>query len=211
MANHETLRVGIGMGSTSDLAETMIFAGRALTALGLKSNVDYEERVLSAHRTHNEMKEYAEKAEEKGLKVLIYGAGGSAHLQGMSASDTLLPVLGVAVTSNPDVMNPALGSMIRMPEGKPLASFMGKSGAYNAGLFAARILLPYDRDLRQAYIDYETAMADTTRFTDHWLKLLGGEEYTEFEKGLKLLQKHEIGEDFPGSLLEEAKTTALTE
>jgi len=192
----ERLRVGIAMGSDSDLEKTMIYTGRALTKLGLSSNVDFEERVLSAHRTPEEMKDYAQAAEGRGLKVLVYGAGGSAHLQGMSASDTLLPVLGVAVTDNPDVMNRALGSVIGMPEGKPLAAFQGKAGAYNAGLFAARILLPYDSDLRQAYVDFEAEMHDEVIFKDHWLNELGGEEYMKFAADLRFLAKAGIGESF---------------
>jgi 5-(carboxyamino)imidazole ribonucleotide mutase len=200
MINPETLRVGIAVGSDSDIEKTMLFTGRALTKLGLRSNVDFEERILSAHRTPDEMKAYAQAAEGRGLKVLIYGAGGSAHLQGMSASDTLLPVLGVAVTESPDTMNRALGSIIGMPEGKPLAAFQGKAGAWNAGLFAARILLPYDSDLRQSYIDYETAMRDEVHFKDHWTNLLGYEQYLPFSTDLKALREAGIGADFPQEL-----------
>jgi phosphoribosylcarboxyaminoimidazole (NCAIR) mutase len=86
------------------------------------------------------MAEYASEAEGRGLQIVIAGAGGSGHLPGMVASHSTLPVAGVAVTSNPDTMNRALGSDIGMPKGKPLATFQAKTGAYNAGLFAARVL-----------------------------------------------------------------------
>ena len=76
----------------------------------------------------------------------------------MVASETLLPVLGVAITMSPDTLNRALGSMIGMPEGKPLATFQGEAGAFNAGLFAARLLLPYDAKLESAYLNYEAEL-----------------------------------------------------
>jgi 5-(carboxyamino)imidazole ribonucleotide mutase len=170
------LRVGILMGSDSDLA-VMRHVGRALTALGLSSTKDYEERVISAHRTPQQMAQYAAEAEGRGLSVLVAGAGGSAHLPGMVASETILPVLGVAITANPDTLSRALGSMIGMPEGKPLATFQGAAGAFNAGLFAARILLAHDPELAKSYREYESALTRAVLEKDAALAAQGAETY----------------------------------
>jgi len=170
------LRVGIVMGSDSDL-DTMRHVGRALTGLGLNSTTDYEERVVSAHRTPDWMDQYFEEAEGRGLKVIVAGAGGSAHLPGMGASKTVLPVIGVAVNKNPDVMNRALGSMIGMPEGKPLAVFQGEAGAFNAGLFAARILAVHNPILRESLVAYDKALASGVLSKDRSLQQLGAEAY----------------------------------
>lgn len=172
----QNLRIGIIMGSHSDL-KVMRHVGRALTKLGLKSTVDYEERVISAHRTPIAMADYASTAQARGLEVIVAGAGGSAHLPGMVASETILPVLGVAITNNPDVMNRALGSMIGMPEGKPLAVFQGEAGAFNAGLFAARIIGRNNPELQQAYRLYEDAMRSDVKAKDSTLRALGAEEF----------------------------------
>jgi 5-(carboxyamino)imidazole ribonucleotide mutase len=177
------LRVGVIMGSDHDL-HTMKYVGHALTKLGLKSTIDYEERVISAHRTPGAMKEYAETAESRGLEVIVAGAGGSAHLPGMVASETIIPVLGVAITKNPDVMNQALGSMIGMPEGKPLAVFQAEKGAFNAGLFAARILAIHNPGLAEAYRSYEAAMRSDVRAKDSTLRDLGAVEYLRINKGV---------------------------
>jgi 5-(carboxyamino)imidazole ribonucleotide mutase len=171
-------RIGIIMGSDSDLT-VMRHVGRALTALGLEHGRDYEERIVSAHRTPKRMMGYAAAAEERGLRVIVAGAGGSAHLPGMVASETVLPVLGVAVTGNPDTLNRALGSMIGMPEGKPLAVFQGDAGAFNAGLFAARILVAHDPALRKAYRQYETDLESAVVTKDSQLKKLGATEYLQ--------------------------------
>lgn len=151
------LKVGVVMGSESDLP-TMQHAGRALTRLGLGEGTDYEVRIKSAHRTPQEMAQYAEEAEERGLEVIIAGAGGSAHLPGMLASETLLPVIGVSVTDSQDTLNRALGSMIGMPEGVPLAIFQGEKGAFNAGLMAARILAVHNPVLKEAYYRYQAEL-----------------------------------------------------
>ena len=169
----EKMRVGIIMGSDSDL-ETMRHVGRALSKLGLTSKVDYEERIISAHRTPGAMVQYATQAEARGLKVIIAGA---AHLPGMVASETIVPVLGVAITSSPDTLNRALGSMIGMPEGKPLATFQGESGAFNAGLFTARILATNEPILREAYINYERKLQEVVIEKDYSLEELGAEAY----------------------------------
>ena len=177
MASGEQLRVGIIMGSDSDL-KVMRHAGRALRTLGMLQGVHYEDRIVSAHRTPHQMSEYAATAEERGLRLIIAGAGGSAHLPGMVASETTLPVLGVSITDNPDVMNRALGSMIGMPEGKPLAVFQGPAGAFNAGLFAGRVLMATDQGMRAAYEAYELNMLlNPVLGKDRNLRELGAEEY----------------------------------
>jgi phosphoribosylaminoimidazole carboxylase PurE protein len=173
---NQRLRVGIIMGSDSDL-NVMRHVGRALTGLGLVSNVDYEERVISAHRTPDKMAKYARTAVERGLRVIVAGAGGSAHLPGMVASETTVPVLGVAITPNLDTLSRALGSMIGMPEGKPLATFQGEAGAFNAGLFAVRILALQDGDLRRAYEAYDLALAEEAAGKDALLASLGADAY----------------------------------
>ncbi|MEN9402396.1 MAG: N5-carboxyaminoimidazole ribonucleotide mutase [Verrucomicrobiota bacterium] len=124
------------MGSSSDW-ETMQHAAATLDALG----VPYEKRVVSAHRTPKLMVTYAESAEERGLKVIIAGAGGAAHLPGMTASLTTLPVLGVPVESKALKGLDSLLSIAQMPGGVPVATFaVGKAGAINAALFAASVL-----------------------------------------------------------------------
>ena len=128
--------VGIIMGSTSDW-ETMRPAAEALEKLG----VPHEVRVVSAHRTPDLLFEYAATAASRGLEVLIAGAGGAAHLPGMAASKTTLPVLGVPVQSRALNGLDSLLSIVQMPAGVPVATFaIGAAGATNAGLFAASIL-----------------------------------------------------------------------
>ena len=124
------------MGSSSDW-ETMQHAAATLEALG----VPYEKRVVSAHRTPKLMVSYAETAEKRGLKAIIAGAGGAAHLPGMTASLTTLPVLGVPVESKALKGLDSLLSIAQMPGGVPVATFaIGEAGAKNAGLHAAAIL-----------------------------------------------------------------------
>jgi 5-(carboxyamino)imidazole ribonucleotide mutase len=132
--------VGIIMGSSSDW-ETMQHAATTLDALG----VPYEKRVVSAHRTPKLMVSYAEAAEKRGLKVIIAGAGGAAHLPGMTASLTTLPVLGVPVESKALKGLDSLLSIAQMPGGVPVATFaIGKAGAINAALFASSLLAQSD-------------------------------------------------------------------
>jgi len=173
----EKLRVGIIWGSAKSDTETMQHAGRALRTLGLEFKRDYEEREISAHRTTQKMIEYAHQAEERGLQVIIAGAGGSAHLPGMVASETTIPVLGVAITDSPDTLNRALGSMIGMPEGRPLATFQGKAGAFNAGLYAVRILALNDPTLREAYRAYQEDQEIESTMRDEKLSEIGSEAY----------------------------------
>ena len=128
--------VAIIMGSTSDW-ETMQHAAQTLKALGIAS----EHQVVSAHRTPEKMYDYAKTAAQRGLKVIIAGAGGAAHLPGMTAALTPLPVLGVPVESHTLKGVDSLYSIVQMPGGIPVATFaIGKAGAINAALFAAAIL-----------------------------------------------------------------------
>ena len=128
--------VGIIMGSTSDW-ETMAHAAETLSALG----VPFEVRVVSAHRTPDLLFEYAGSAESRGLEVIVAGAGGAAHLPGMAAAKTTLPVLGVPVESKVLRGVDSLLSIVQMPAGIPVATFaIGRAGAVNAALFAAAIL-----------------------------------------------------------------------
>jgi len=145
--------VGIIMGSTSDW-ETMRHAADALASLG----VPFERRVVSAHRTPRLMVAYAESAERRGLKVIIAGAGGAAHLPGMTASLTTLPVLGVPVESKALKGLDSLLSIAQMPAGVPVATFaVGKAGATNAGLFAASLLAQSDAGTRRAWRNFRAA------------------------------------------------------
>src|SRR5213082_3521406 len=138
--------VGIIMGSTSDW-ETMEHASNILTGL----NVPHETRVVSAHRTPDLLFEYAAIAEQRGLEVIIAGAGGAAHLPGMTASKTVLPVLGVPVESKVLKGLDSLLSIAQMPGGIPVGTLaIGKAGAVNAALLAASILGTKHRSFREA-------------------------------------------------------------
>ncbi|MFZ9709485.1 MAG: 5-(carboxyamino)imidazole ribonucleotide mutase [Steroidobacteraceae bacterium] len=142
--------VGIVMGSRSDW-ETMRAAAETLESLG----VPHEVRVVSAHRTPDLLFEYASSAETRGLEVIIAGAGGAAHLPGMIASKTTLPVLGVPVGSKALNGVDSLLSIVQMPAGVPVATFaIGVAGATNAALTAAAILARRDAKLDAALKDY---------------------------------------------------------
>ena len=137
--------VGIIMGSRSDWA-TMRHAAETLDTLGIA----YETKVVSAHRTPQRLYDYAQGAAGKGLKILIAGAGGAAHLPGMAASMTALPVLGVPVRSEALSGLDSLLSIVQMPGGVPVGTLaIGKAGAINAGLLAAQILALADPDLSE--------------------------------------------------------------
>ncbi len=134
------------MGSTSDW-ETMQHAADTLEKLG----VSYEKEVVSAHRTPDKLADYAKTAEARGLRCIIAGAGGAAHLPGMCAAFTPLPVLGVPVESHSLKGQDSLLSIVQMPGGVPVATFaIGKPGAINAALFAAAILAGTDEKIRAA-------------------------------------------------------------
>jgi len=140
--------VGVIMGSTSDW-ETMREACEVLDEL----NVSYEKRVVSAHRTPEWMFAYATQAEERGLQIIIAGAGGAAHLPGMVAAQTLLPVIGVPVKSSTLNGQDSLLSIVQMPRGVPVGTVaIGGAGAHNAGLLAAQILANNDPELRKRLI-----------------------------------------------------------
>ncbi|HLR11547.1 MAG TPA: 5-(carboxyamino)imidazole ribonucleotide mutase [Sporosarcina sp.] len=138
-------KVGVIMGSKSDW-ETMQHACDILDEL----QVPYEKKVVSAHRTPDLMFTYAEEAAERGLHVIIAGAGGAAHLPGMVASKTLLPVIGVPIQSRALNGMDSLLSIVQMPGGVPVATMaIGKAGATNAGLYAAQLLGVNDEALTE--------------------------------------------------------------
>jgi 5-(carboxyamino)imidazole ribonucleotide mutase len=143
------------MGSTSDW-ETMAHAAHMLEALG----VTFEVKVVSAHRTPDLLFQYASTAESRGLHVIIAGAGGAAHLPGMAASKTLLPVLGVPVESKVLRGVDSLLSIVQMPAGIPVATLaIGRAGATNAALAAAQILARSDPSVRAALARHRDAQA----------------------------------------------------
>jgi 5-(carboxyamino)imidazole ribonucleotide mutase len=148
-----TALVGIIMGSSSDW-ETMQDAAAVLDALGIA----HEVRVVSAHRTPDLLFEYASSARERGLKAIIAGAGGAAHLPGMTAAKTSVPVLGVPVQSKALNGIDSLLSIAQMPSGIPVATFaIGRAGAKNAALFAAAILANDSVQVRTALDAYRQA------------------------------------------------------
>jgi len=149
--------VGVIMGSRSDW-ETMAHAVETLEALG----VAYETRVVSAHRTPDLLFEYAGSAEERGLEVIIAGAGGAAHLPGMAASKTVLPVLGVPVESRALKGMDSLLSIVQMPAGIPVGTLaIGRAGAVNAALFAAAIVGTSRPEIRAALHDWRSRQTQT--------------------------------------------------
>ena len=155
MDNNKPL-VGVIMGSTSDW-DTMQVAHDVLDEFG----VAHECRVVSAHRTPDVMRDYAHAAEERGLEVIIAGAGGAAHLPGMVAAQTLVPVLGVPVKSRALNGLDSLLSIVQMPGGVPTATFaIGNSGARNAALFAVSMLANTRQELRAALADFRKRQAD---------------------------------------------------
>ena len=148
--------VGIVMGSKSDW-ETMQHADEMLTAFG----VPHESKVVSAHRTPDLMRDYAMGAEARGLQVIIAGAGGAAHLPGMIAAHTLLPVLGVPVESHALKGMDSLLSIVQMPGGVPVGTMaIGKAGAINAALLAIRILANNDAALREQLRSFQHEQAE---------------------------------------------------
>lgn len=148
-------RVGVIMGSQSDW-ETMREAVSVLEALG----VPHEVRIVSAHRTPDRMADYARTAHDRGLQVIIAGAGGAAHLPGMVAAMTALPVLGVPVESKALSGMDSLLSIVQMPGGVPVGTLaIGKAGAKNAGLMAASIVGLGDPDLMQRLTAWRTAQS----------------------------------------------------
>jgi 5-(carboxyamino)imidazole ribonucleotide mutase len=146
--------VGVIMGSISDW-DTMRHTCKVLDEL----NITYEKDVISAHRTPDEMFSYAKTARERGLKVIIAGAGGAAHLPGMVASQTTLPVIGVPVESKTLNGLDSLLSIVQMPGGVPTATVaIGKAGATNAGILAAQIIGVHDDTVAQKLENYRLEM-----------------------------------------------------
>jgi len=154
--------VGIIMGSTSD-RPVLDAAAEILTQL----EIPHEVRVVSAHRTPDWMFEYAARAERRGLKVIIAGAGGAAHLPGMTASKTVLPVIGVPVPTEHLKGMDSLLSIVQMPGGVPVAAVaIGRAGAVNAALLAARMLGISDEKIRERVRRHQQAQTATVRAAD---------------------------------------------
>jgi len=153
----DTPLVGIIMGSDSDL-KTMIDAPKVLSEFG----IPYEVRVVSAHRTPDDMADYAKAARQRGLKVIIAGAGGAAHLPGMTAAHTTLPVIGVPVVSKALGGVDSLYSIVQMPGGIPVAA-VAIGNAKNAGLLATQILSIADEALSEKLAIYRENMAQMSR------------------------------------------------
>jgi len=150
------IQVGVVMGSSSDW-EVMQHAAAMLKQFGIA----FETRVVSAHRTPELLFEYAAAAEARGLKAIIAGAGGAAHLPGMLAAKTSVPVLGVPVPSKYLKGMDSLLSIVQMPKGIPVATFaIGEAGAANAGLFAVSMLALNDKTLAQKLADYRKKQAE---------------------------------------------------
>ncbi len=157
-----SIQVSIIMGSRSDW-DTMRHASEALDSLG----VEYEVRIISAHRTPDLLFEYAESAVKRGLKVIIAGAGGAAHLPGMIAAKTRLPVLGVPVQSKAMRGLDSLLSIVQMPAGIPVGSMaIGEAGATNAALLAAAILALADAQIAAALDDFRQNQTDRVLASD---------------------------------------------
>jgi 5-(carboxyamino)imidazole ribonucleotide mutase len=152
----EKAKVGVVMGSQSDW-DVMQHAAKVLKDFG----VPFEHRVVSAHRTPDAMFEYAEKARERGLACIIAGAGGSAHLPGMIASKTTIPVLGVPVPTRHLAGQDSLFSIVQMPKGIPVATFaIGEAGAANAALFAVSLLATADAGLAKKLAEYRDQLRE---------------------------------------------------
>lgn len=152
----ESPHVGVVMGSRSDW-ETMKSASEMLDRIG----IPHEVRVISAHRTPDQLFRYAERAAERGLLAIIAGAGGAAHLPGMLAAKTTLPVLGVPIQSKALSGMDSLLSIVQMPAGIPVATFsIGAAGATNAALFAAAILAEGDARIAEALAEFRHAQTE---------------------------------------------------
>lgn len=156
------VKIGIIMGSNSDW-HIMQHAAHLLEQFG----VAYETKIVSAHRTPDLMFDYAKSAQQRGLQAIIAGAGGAAHLPGMVASQTVLPVLGVPVPSKYLRGEDSLLSIVQMPKGVPVATFaIGEAGAANAALFAVSLLANHDANLAQKLTDFRTQQTQTVLAMD---------------------------------------------
>lgn len=164
-------RVGIIMGSDSDLA-VMKEAGDILAQF----QVDFEMTVCSAHRLPEETARYASQAQQRGIQVIIAGAGGAAHLPGVIAAYTILPVIGVPMKTSSLGGVDSLYSIVQMPKGIPVAT-VAINGAANAGLLAVQIIALQDENLRLALQDYRCKMAEEVMAKDQKLKKVGADQY----------------------------------
>jgi len=154
--------VGVVMGSSSD-CEVMKHAAMLLKQLG----IPFEARVVSAHRTPDLLYRYAEEAEARGLRAIVAGAGGAAHLPGMLAAKTVVPVLGVPVPSKYLKGMDSLLSIVQMPKGIPVATFaIGEAGAANAALFAAALIARHDAGLAEQLHDFRRGQSDSVLAMD---------------------------------------------
>ena len=154
-----SIQIGVVMGSSSDW-ETMQHAVAILEQFGIA----HEAQVVSAHRMPDDMFRYAEAAADRGLKAIIAGAGGAAHLPGMIAAKTTVPVLGVPVASRHLQGVDSLHSIVQMPKGVPVATFaIGAAGAANAALFAVALLANQDPVLRRKLEDFRAAQTEAAR------------------------------------------------
>ena len=166
-----SVKVGIIMGSDSDLP-VMKDAAEILEEF----EISYELTVVSAHRTPKRVANYAEQAEEKGIDVIIAGAGGAAHLPGMTAAETSLPVIGVPIKTSKLSGVDSLYSIVQMPGGVPVAT-VGINGAKNAALLAIQMLGAADNNIRQQMKDYKVEMAEQVKETASEVEELGYKKY----------------------------------
>lgn len=166
-------KVGILMGSDSDLA-TMSKAAKMLEDFG----IDYEINVISAHREPDVFVEYAKTAEERGIEVIIAGAGGAAHLPGMCAAIFPLPVIGVPIHTKSVGGVDSLYSIVQMPSGIPVAT-VAIDGAANAAILAAKMLAISDQALRQKLAEYKEGLKDQVVAKDAKLNQLGYQAYLD--------------------------------
>jgi 5-(carboxyamino)imidazole ribonucleotide mutase len=171
MEENTMAKVGILMGSDSDLP-VMKKAAEMLEKFG----IEYEMTIISAHRMPDVFVEYASKAEERGIEVIIAGAGGAAHLPGMCAALFDLPVIGIPIHTKSLGGVDSLYSIVQMPSGIPVAT-VAIDGAANAGILAAKILSVSDRDLRMKLKNYKSEMKDGVTAKADKLNKLGYEEY----------------------------------
>ena len=165
------IKVGIIMGSDSDLP-VMQDAAKVMEQFG----VEYEISVVSAHRTPKKMYEYAETAAERGLKVIIAGAGGAAHLPGMTAAITTLPVIGVPIKTRALSGVDSLYSIVQMPGGIPVATVAINAGK-NAGLLAVQMLAAFDEELAKKVNDFRLSMKEEVEEKSEKLSNIGYAEY----------------------------------
>lgn len=166
-----SIKVGIIMGSDSDLP-VMQEAAKVLDDF----EIPYELTVVSAHRTPKRVAHYAEQAEEKGIDVIIAGAGGAAHLPGMTAAEVALPVIGVPIKTSKLSGVDSLYSIVQMPGGAPVAT-VGINAAKNAALLAIQILGVADAELREEMKEYKSELAQQVRETAQEVEDLGYKEY----------------------------------